>query len=69
MLGAMKPIRRKGNQRKCLSFRDALLIKSAEGWLALGIAEEAFREVRKLKICAALHPDAVRVFQQLQQVA
>jgi hypothetical protein len=45
------------------------LIKSAEGWLALGIAEEAFREIRKLKIRAALHPDAIRVFQQLRQVA
>jgi hypothetical protein len=60
---------RKGIRGKHLSFRDALLIKSAESWLALGIAEEAFREVRKLKIGAAVHPDAVRVFQQLQNVA
>jgi hypothetical protein len=59
----------KRSQRTRLSFRDALLIKSAESWLALGVAEEAFREVRKLKIRAALHPDAVRVFQQLQQLA
>ena len=45
------------------------MIKSAEGWLALGIAEEAFREIRKLKIRATLHPDAIRVFQQLRRVA
>ena len=68
MLRLMSVAQKKGSPRSRLSFRDALLIKCAEGWLALGIAEEAFREIRKLKIRAALHPDAVRVFQQLQHI-
>jgi hypothetical protein len=50
-----------------LSFRDALLIRRAESWLALGVAEEAFLELRKLRGHATTHPDALKVFQRLQQ--
>ena len=50
-----------------LRFRDALLIRRAEGWLALGVAEEAFLELRKLKGHATAHPEALKVFQRLQQ--
>ena len=50
-----------------LSFDDAFAVKSAQGWLALGIVDEAERELRKLKRSAALHPDALKVFRQLQR--
>ena len=53
-------------ERPVLGFEDAIAVKSAQGWLALGILEEAERELRKLKNGATLHPEARKVFRQLQ---
>ena len=53
--------------RRSLKFRDAIRLRSAQIWLALGIVEEAERELRMLKRSASLHPEALKVFQQLQR--
>ena len=50
-----------------LRLQDAILLKCAQCWLALGIVEEAQRELRKLNPRAALHPEALKVFRELQQ--
>jgi len=53
--------------RQSLSLGDAIRLRSAQAWLALGIVEEAERELRRLKRPAALHPETLKVFQQLQR--
>ena len=50
-----------------LSFRDAIRLRSAQIWLALGIVEEAERELSMLKRRASLHPEALKVFLQIQR--
>jgi len=50
------------HSKSTLTLRDALFIKSAEFWLALGQPLEAIAELQKLTHCALSHPWAIRVF-------
>jgi len=63
----MKCLSAKRGRSGRLSFRDALRIRRAESWLALGVAEEAFLELRKLRGHATAHPEALKVFYRFQQ--
>lgn len=48
-----------------LRFRNALRLKMAEYWLALGQAEDAWRELNRLPEDALSHPDVQRLREQI----
>ncbi len=52
-------------RRRPLAFADAIRVKSAQNWLALGVVEEAQRELSRLGRRAASHPQALEIFYQL----
>ncbi len=47
-----------------LRFRNALRLKMAEYWLALGQTEDAWRELSRLPLYTRTHPEVQRVRRQ-----